>query len=147
MELIYTTTISEDLELVTLKFTGSLDLEEGYVKNILSEDSINYEVLGIDSIRFTVEVDSEYLLMFKNTETGNYDSSYLLVNSNSLLCSNRKNRKDVDSLLKVRKIDNTSRVVDCLNRVVLANHRLMKYTKAAEVLTLIPNYCEGDCEC
>jgi len=143
----YTTTISDDLSLVTIDFITVVDSSAVSITEILNSTNIEFTVNSSTQIQFEVTIDSEYKITALVISDDTYHSSYLLINSRAILCSNRKNRKDVTSLLKVKKLDTTSKLTDCLNRVIIANHRLAKYTRAAEILEITNTNCGEDCQC
>lgn len=148
-----TSTISSDNKTVTIVFITSVNTSVGTVTDSLDDSIIDYEVIDSSSIRFIVSKDSDYKLTFQlpvgedEGAIAEYDSVYLLVNSRSLIYGNKKNKRDIDSSLKNKKPEYTSKLADCLNRLVIGNHRLGKYKRASEILLVIENYCEGDCEC
>lgn len=150
-----TTSINDSLDRITVVFNDSdIDVNNGSITQLVSLSGVNinilYVVVNPTTIYFDVEEDSEYSLSFFHDDgetPAEYQSITLLVNPHAILCGNRKNRYDVTSLLKVKKLDNTSRITDCLNRVVIANHRLSKYVRAAEILQLVINNCGEDCIC
>lgn len=144
----YTSTISDDLTTITIEFISVVTIGSGSIIELLDSTDTPYTVVNSTTIQFEVIKDSEYLITFFDIELNDYNSSYLLVNSRAILCSDRKNRRDVNNLLKVKKLDDTSKLTDCLNRVVIANHRLSHYQRAAEILQITNTNCEGEtCQC
>lgn len=134
----YTTTISEDTKTVTIVFTTDVDLSEGTIVDLLDDsNTVDWIDSGASTIMFQSTRDTVYLLTFYNNTTSVFETDYLMVNSKSILAGNQLNRIDVDNYLKVRKLTVNSRVVDCLNRIAIANFRLGKELEAAQILDLI----------
>lgn len=146
MALEYTTTISEDL--VTLKFTTMVDTENSrFITN--TRDNSDVEILASNQSEFTVtfkaELDAEYKLTFK--ELGeDYLVSYLLISKDSIIAANLLNKNDVNKIIKQASIYNSSKSLDCLNRVATANHRVENYDRVNDILVLIEQVADNNCE-
>ena len=134
----YTVTINESSTLATLVLEATYDFSESSMVDVLRDENVTY---WIDTDAHVVEMylkeDNVFFLTFFNNDTLEYDTGYLMINSRAILKGNQLNRIDVDNYLKVKKLTTNSRVIDCLNRVAVANYRLSKELRAAQVLELI----------
>jgi hypothetical protein len=150
MELEYTITISGDE--ITLTFTEPLlDLEHGYITNTRSNTDVSFAYDSTElTITFVATVDAEYFIVIPEFDLVTIHSSYLLVNKDSLSAANLLNKKDVNKIIKMSSVYTSSKVLDCLNRVAIAQHRIANneedYIKINDTLALIEVVADNNCE-
>lgn len=158
MVVTYTITITEDL--ITIKFTDNeINLDSESELNIPSitntRTNTNVEILSMNQIEqtlvFKVEMDAEYKMYVQETTPPNeIYLEYFLININALAAGNLLNKKDVNKIIKQASVYNSSKLIDCLNRVVIAYHRTSEieedYLKVNEILALIESIADNNCE-
>jgi len=133
----YTTTVADNNKTVSITFTTDVDFSEGSIVNVFDNTNVDWLTEGTSTVIFSSIQDSVYLLTFFNNTSNEFETDYLMINSQSILKGNQLNRIDVDNYLKVKKLTINSRVIDCLNRVAIANFRVNKELRASQILDLI----------
>lgn len=149
MELVYTITLIENL--VTLTFSElEVNVETAFITDTRNPSEF-VEILSSNQIEQTIIfesiTDAEYKITIQEEGgTLDYYIDYFLINKNALAAGNLLNKKDVNKIIKQSSVYNSSKLIDCLNRVAIANHRVNNYDRVNDILALIESVADNNCE-
>lgn len=146
----YTLTTTNEGNTSIIELSGIVDpINISLIK--VSDSSIpvyTYDYI-VTTPTFTVTTTEDDVLKITLTDSDTLEEVdvYVRINYRAIVCGNSINKCDVNSILC--GIDKrNSKLVDSLNRVVIANFRLENYDEAVEGLVHISNLCSNNnCNC